>query len=260
MMNKNSNCTHVHYCIPIDREEEDLYENIQLKLRQVYEEIHRDHLTCYPLTLHLNVLYFGFSKCMTPASMTYEASANNESAVCSMSTTPSSSTSAITIFPAKSLLNMNLQLSDLESRDINSYEHVLSNCYGKVFGSEDHLREKIRGFVSAKADRRKIVILDHADQLSFSMQSELREYTGRSTDQVQFIFISYPSRCSISNITTAESSPPPLVFLESLQSRLTTRMIVNTLSEKEEKRKEEEDVNLEPVSDFMLLQQLFHSL
>lgn len=187
--------THLHMCIPVSSLENT--ESVMSRLDKVNSEIQK--YVHDSLILRLNVLYFAAPlSCLTAV--------NNVSELRDPS--------------KKSLLNTNLTLMDLDTRDVRTYDFLCTTMYGKRFGNEEHLREQIRSFVAANADRRKVIVLDHADRLSPCMQSELREYTGRSTDNVWFVLITYPRQEAKAKDAAAEAG----VFLESLQSRLTTQI------------------------------------
>lgn len=136
-------------------------------------------------------------------------------------------------FAPTSLLNANLSIDDLGTEDGIAFDYVAHSIYGRYFGTEDHLRDRIRRFVESNANQRKLVVITDADFLTPTMQSELREYTGRSTDAVQFVLTSVVSWQHLSlsaREEVVEREKAPLVFMESLQSRLTSRLFRSLLT------------------------------
>ena len=249
-MNAN---THLHLCLPINREKESSA-HIRARLARLQLELKKYTDGALPAcVLRLNVLYFGLYRSSSSAQWTAVSGSEVVVAPTESAGVSAEDSSYRATFAAKSLLNLNLQLSDLEHCDASVYDHISKNWYGSVFGTEDNLRDKIRSFVSANADQRKVVVLDQADLLSISLQSELREYTGRSADKVQFVLLSYPSWSNDSDLQST-----PLVFLESLQSRLATTVFRPAEDADSETRAEWEDSDFRELRALYLASELSH--
>ena len=156
---------HLHICVPY-RDKKSFREQLGV-LEETLQRETRDAETVQ----RLNVLYFNMSSAL---SAPITASVGETSAA------------------SKTLFNHTLQTSDLCVEDRQVYDYLRSEMCGKRFGTEDQLRERIREFVSSRSGSCKVLILDHADRLSASLQSEMREYTGRPNPKVRFVFVTYP--------------------------------------------------------------------